>query len=145
MSSRAPAIARAAAGGKAVKLRELEAFFSRYREEQVPPDVFVDGVKHTSGIRRLFLPVATLAEADGIWFLCPKCVAGDGHMVRVGFAGKAVPGTYGHSKDGQPVLWNIAGGSGLDDLSLTPSIQLEGGCNWHGFVGSSGVPPGEAR
>lgn len=127
-----------------MKLRELEAQFTKYSEQAVPSDEFVDGVKHVDGIQRTYAPVATLAEADGIWFICPKCAATDGHQVRVGFYGKAVPGTYGYNKDGQPVLWTVAGGSTLDDLQLTPSILIQGGCDWHGFVGSSGVPPGEA-
>ena len=117
-----------------MKLRALEAFFSKYYKQIMPWGI----------VHECFKPVASLAEADGIWFLCPKCFATDHHMVRIGFHGKATPGTYGYNKDGQPVLWNLAGGAGLDDLQLTPSIQLQGGCWWHGFVGSSGVPAGEA-
>jgi hypothetical protein len=96
------------------------------------------------GKLRTYKFVETLAEADGIWFHCPLCEeSGNRHSIRIGFHGKAVPGTYGYNKKGKPVLWNVAG-SDLTNLVLTPSIQLEGGCNWHGFVGSSGIPPGYA-
>jgi hypothetical protein len=132
-----------------VKLRALEAYFTKYCERAVPSDIFADGIKHPDGIERSFRRVGTLAEADGIWFLCPKCyVENNGpvgtHRCKIGFRGKATPGTYGCNKDGQPVLWDVVGGSGLDDLQLSPSYLIQGGCGWHGFVGSSGVPPGEA-
>lgn len=95
--------------------------------------------------------VEHLAEAHGLWFDCPLCYAKSAdhvgvHGVLVWFAGKPVPDRIGKNKAGQTVRWNIAGGTGLLDLSLTPSIQLQsGGCNWHGFVGSGGVPPGSAQ
>lgn len=127
-----------------MKLRDLEAFFTKYHERAVPPDQYFEGVMHTSGVQRSFHRVDTLEEADGVWFICPKCFAADRHRVKVGFHGKATPGTYGHNSKGEPVLWTVAGGTSLDDLQLTPSIQIEGCCNWHGFVGSNGVPPGEA-
>ena len=100
-----------------------------------------------------FEPVEKFAEAHGVEFLCPKSFAKNGgpkgtHSVYVWFEGSPVPGHIGQNKQGQTVRWK-ASGSGLDDLVLTPSIQEqdEGSldlCLWHGFVGSSGVPPGEA-
>lgn len=91
--------------------------------------------------------VDTLAEAQGIRFYCPICyVKNNGpqgtHIVAVSFEGRGVlPHQGSHGKNG-PSRWVVAGGTGFDDLQLTPSILLGGGCNWHGFVGSSGAPPG---
>lgn len=99
--------------------------------------------------------VETVAEADHIMFLCPLCFTKNGgpqgtHSVMVTFAGRTVPDEAGtRSHDGKASRWNVSGTS-LDDLVLTPSILLdaghkvEGGCHWHGFVGSSGIPPGHA-
>jgi hypothetical protein len=103
-----------------VKLQQLEAEFLK----RTAPDSW----QH----------VATLAEADGIVFLCPKCFAANGgnvgtHSVICWFVGKvpddATPG---------PGRWTPSG-TGLDDLSFiggsrSPSVALIGGCNWHGFV-----------
>lgn len=140
---------------------ELEKVVTRYTREieQDDPEViglFVfrddDGNKFMWGPnqqRYQFHDVATLAEADHIMFLCPLCFEKNGgaigtHSVMVTFAGRNVPDEAGtRGKDGKPTRWNVSGSS-LDDLVLTPSIQLNGGCNWHGFVGSSGIPPGHA-
>jgi hypothetical protein len=99
--------------------------------------------------------VETLAEADSISFLCPKCFQANGgptgtHGVHVTFAGRNVPDEAG-SRDhtGKPSRWN-ASGTNIDDLVLTPSISLDAsqppnvGCHWHGFVGSNVIPPGRA-
>jgi hypothetical protein len=84
--------------------------------------------------------VETLAEADGIWFRCPKCqhaqkgVAGV-HHVLCWFEGRVAddvtPG---------PGRWTPAG-SGLVDLTFVPtearratSVLLTGGCRWHGHI-----------
>ncbi len=103
--------------------------------------------------RWVFHPVETVAQAHGVCFLCPKSYAKNGgpkgtHSVYIFFQGSPYAG---RNKAGQEVRWNVAGGSSLDDLQLTPSIQEEDDdmppehrCNWHGFVGSSGVPAGEA-
>ncbi len=81
--------------------------------------------------------VDSLAEADGIRFLCPKCFVLNGgrigtHTVCCWFTGKV-------SADVNPApgRWNPSG-SGYGDLTFVPpgavSVQLLGGCNWHGFV-----------
>lgn len=132
-----------------MKLRDLNAWFLRVQRDQVDPTAWIDGCMHTSGIRTLLLRV-DLAEAHGIWFdcPCPKCQAPGAHEMHIviGFAGRGAPDdSLSIGSDGKPSRWNVAAGTGLDDLQLTPSIQLLGGCNWHGFVGSSGVPPGEAQ
>lgn len=79
-------------------------------------------------------PVDMVAEADGVFFLCPKCFAANGnsnvgtHGVRCWF--KGVPDSYVPG----PGRWNPQGTS-IDDLSLVPpgmcSVQLNGGCNAH--------------
>lgn len=94
--------------------------------------------------------VDTLAEAQGITFLCPKCYGVNGgcigtHEVQVTFRDRGVLDHQGaHNTDGRPTRWAVSG-MGFDDIVIQPSILLQGGCGWHGFVGSSGVPPGCAR
>lgn len=84
--------------------------------------------------------VDTLAEADGVWFVCPKCAAaqiakgnskGEGaHGVLCWFKGK-VP----DSASPGPGRW-VASGTNMEDLTLSPSVFLNGqeSCGWHGFV-----------
>jgi hypothetical protein len=81
--------------------------------------------------------VDSLAEAQGIMFLCPKCFAANGgnigtHAVICWFTG--VPLDVSPS----PGRWNPSG-TGYHDLSFVPpgatSVQLLGdGCRWHGFI-----------
>ena len=80
---------------------------------------------------------STLEEASGIIFLCPKCFeANHGpigtHSVICYFAGR-VPDWL----EPGPGRWYPAG-TGLADLTFVGpgavSVQLNGGCNWHGFV-----------
>ena len=113
---------------------DLEAHFLRY----LPPGwVAEDGDIYRNGGQKR---VDTLAEADGVWFLCPKCFASNGgrpgtHAVVCWFVGKvpddARPG---------PGRW-VTQGTGLADLTFVPSetrsrsVALTGGgCGWHGFV-----------
>jgi len=82
-----------------------------------------------------FRNVATLAEADGIRFLCPKCFA----------ANKGPIGTHGIicwspsvPQDTRPTpgRWSLQG-AGFDDLTLvagSSSVALTGGCAAHFFV-----------
>ena len=51
------------------------------------------------------------------------------HSVICWFRDRGVPD---EAKPG-PARWP-ASGTGVTDLTLTPSIQLLGGCNWHGFI-----------
>jgi hypothetical protein len=126
-------------------LRELEGQFIRYRQESAE-EMFARGVAKPS----FFLEhVSAFNEAHGIRFICPKSFAAHGgkvgaHSVQVYFAGSPVPADIGVNQKGDAVRWN-ASGTSLDDLSLSPSIQEQDSiCGWHGFVGSSGVPPGSA-
>lgn len=103
--------------------------------------------------RTVFHPVGSVAEAHGVRFLCPKSYAKNGgekgtHSCYIFFAGSPYAG---RNSDGQEVRWQVVGGSTIDDLALSPSIQEqdegmppEHQCNWHGFVGSNGVPSGSA-
>ena len=103
--------------------------------------------------RIVFKHVNAVVEAHGVRFLCPKSFAKNGgskgtHSVYIFFKGSPYSG---RNTAGQEVRWEVVGGTTIDDLQLTPSIQeqdegLPPGhqCNWHGFVGSSGVPPGHA-
>jgi hypothetical protein len=79
----------------------------------------------------------SLAEAQGIEFLCPKCFAENNgpvgtHAVICWFKGK-VP----DSVSPKPGRWNPSG-TCIDDLTFVPpgafSVLLTGGCGWHGYV-----------
>jgi hypothetical protein len=84
--------------------------------------------------------VDSLAEADGVSFLCPKCFAANGgrvgtHTVICWFEGKVADDVRP-----APGRWTPAG-AGIDDLTFVPgekikavSVQLLGGCDWHGHV-----------
>jgi hypothetical protein len=121
-------------------LAQLDAHFLRREVRDVDPNEFVDGIKSPSGKRVQYGHVETLAEADGLNFLCPKCYhANKGavgtHRVTCWFEGcvpdDASPG---------PGRWTPEGSS-LADLTFIPSerekavsVLLKGGCGWHGFI-----------
>ena len=88
-----------------------------------------------------YLPdVDTLAEADGVMFLCPKCFGQNGgpvgtHAVLCWFVGKVADDV-----DPKPGRWTPTG-TGLHDLTFVPSagrsqsVLLTGGsCGWHGHI-----------
>ncbi len=98
-------------------LRELEAQFLRWSDEST------------------FHFQDEFAGAQSIMFLCPGCYARNGgavgtHSILVSFEGAGVPPEY----DRNP-RW-VVSGTGLDDLTLSPSISLgrTPGCGWHGFI-----------
>ena len=103
--------------------------------------------------RTVFEHVERVADAHGVRFLCPKSFSKNGgpkgtHSVYIFFTGSPYAG---HNSDGKEVRWQVVGGTTLNDLQLSPSIleqdeelSSERRCGWHGFVGSSGVPPGHA-
>lgn len=97
-----------------MKLADLEASFVGQLSE--------DG--------RQYRKVPTLAEAQGVMFICPKC---GGHSILCWFKDRGVPDT----QDPKPGRW-IPSGSGLADLTFVgpgaASVLLTGGCGWHGFV-----------
>ncbi len=121
---------------------QLEARFVR-REVHVESWVRVaeDGSRvDVTGPREHMAFVDTIAKADGLLFLCPKCFAKNGgpvgtHSVLCWFVGK-VPDDL----DPKPGRWTPSG-SGMEDLTFIPSagrshsVLLTGdSCKWHGFV-----------
>jgi hypothetical protein len=87
--------------------------------------------------------VATIEEAQGVQFLCPKCFTANGgavgtHGIICWSRSKGVPDEM-HPKPGR---WSLHGTS-LDDLYLhgdlaagggARSVLLTSGCGWHGFI-----------
>lgn len=103
-----------------MRLRELDASFLKMLD--ATSTLFVD----------------TIAEANGIRFLCPLCFqknggAGGTHSVTCWFVG------VDPLKSPGPGRWTPSG-TGLDDLSFvpgpggTPSVKLLTGCGWHGYI-----------
>lgn len=86
----------------------------------------------------------TLATAQGILFDCPICKAERSHSILVWFRGRSVPDEaepgaarpVGHEKSPEgrrAQRWDVSG-TNFEDLTIKPSIALEGGCAWHGFI-----------
>lgn len=111
-----------------MRLTDLEPQFVRYRREG-------DNV---------FLPyVDTIAEAQGVMFLCPLCFAKNGgkvgtHRVLCWSRSRGVPDDV----EPKPGRWTLEG-TGYADLTLNGdaaggggarSVLLTSGCAWHGFV-----------
>jgi hypothetical protein len=75
--------------------------------------------------------VDTLAEAEGIKFLCPYCFRKNNgavgtHSIIIWFEGRGAPPEW------EPLpRWRVSG-TGYGDLTITPSI-LDSEC-WHGYV-----------
>lgn len=67
--------------------------------------------------------VATLAEAHGVIFECPGCRE---HSIVV-WNPRAPEAATPRPR------WTMTG-TGIADLTLTPSINLLSGCRWHGWV-----------
>ena len=137
-----------------LKLIQLEPFFCRY-ETRVDTWQVVDGDPSTwrergcpthdvTGPKEYVVRVESLSEAQGVEFLCPKCFQENKgpvgtHYCMVTFQGRGVPDEQGsHTAEGRPVRWVVTGTS-LEDLTMTPSILLVGGCNWHGFITNGNV------
>lgn len=88
---------------------------------------------------RHFRPVDQISEAHGIKFLCPLCFTKNGgaigtHMV-ICWSRRAPD-----DLEPLPGRWSLHG-TGLDDLHLESdpvgtarSVELLGGCAWHGFI-----------
>lgn len=121
-----------------MKLVDLDAAFLKFLQK---PDTWVeihDGQRvEVSGVRHFHQKVDSLADADGVSFLCPLCFKNNHgrvgtHLVICWFKGKipdsVVPG---------PGRWNPSG-TGLGDLTFVGpgaySVRLTSGCMWHGFV-----------
>lgn len=73
----------------------------------------------------------------GITFRCPHCPnSGQRLAVAVHVDGTNMdpdpdnPQQWGAGE----FVWTVAGGSGFDDLSLTPSVNASANGHWHGFI-----------
>lgn len=73
-----------------------------------------------------------IGRAQGVMFLCPACFATKGpkgtESVICWFDGRGVPAD---ALPG-PGRWSVSG-VGFDDLSLSPSVNVDSG-HWHGWV-----------
>lgn len=79
------------------------------------------------------LAVDTIQEAHGVVFLCPVCFLKNNgpvgtHRVVCWARDRGTP-----AEAAPKARWAMSG-SCLDDLTLSPSVNLPGGCAWHGFV-----------
>lgn len=104
-----------------MKLADLEACFLRR-------------VDHGEGA--VYERVDSIAEADGVRFLCPKCYKANGGSQGTHGIICWQPGKVPDDARPGPGRWTFHG-TGLADLTLrakSSSVQLVGGCEWHGFV-----------
>jgi hypothetical protein len=94
-----------------------------------------DPTEQVTGPREYYVPVSTMAGADGIMFRCPKCFTtkgGPGGVHSVLCWRPRVPPDV----DPKPGRWEFTG-TGYADLSLvagSSSVALHGGCAAHFFV-----------
>lgn len=125
-----------------MKLADLEARFVDHRVELADEHhgrPMPDGTTQWGGFPVDVLHYQEPLEgAEGVSFLCPKCFEANGgpkgtHSVLVFFDGADLPPDLGRNARGETVRWR-ATGKQIEDLTLSPSIQLIGGCAWHGFV-----------
>lgn len=121
-----------------MKLTDLDPTFVRW-ETRTERRQFTDGEREVPV--EYSIRVATLAEAQGVRFLCPACFAKNGgavgtHGVEVAFVNRGVASHQGsQSRAGEPSRWEVSGND-LHDLTLHPSIDSsgDGGCTFHGFI-----------
>lgn len=104
-----------------MKLTELEGHFLKILLPDPPG----------SPVRR-YAPTTEIAGADGLGFLCPKCFAKNGgpvgtHSMRC-WAEHVSQDHYP-----KPGRWPMTG-TGLHDVTLSPSIQITGGCGAHFWI-----------
>ncbi len=102
------------------------------REEQRIETVLRDQVQHHV--------VATLAEAEGIFFLCPVCFKANGGPVGTHGIICWTPKVPPDAQPG-PGRWELVGSS-FEDLSLragSSSIKLTGGCEAHFHVTNGNI------
>lgn len=80
--------------------------------------------------------VERVEEADGIMFVCPKCLEANGGDRRGVHSIICWEPNVPLTRSPGPGRWSLVGTS-LDDLSLvagSSSIWLTSGCCWHGYV-----------
>ena len=83
--------------------------------------------------------VSRQQDAQGVRILCPKCFTENGgpvgtHSVIVLFKDRDIP------PEAMPLMarWEVSGND-FNDLTTTPSILINGGCGWHGFITNGDV------
>jgi hypothetical protein len=118
-----------------MKLRDLEAHFIKYAPYPDTWDEMRDGVVvRVAGIRESHQVVETLAEADGVQFLCVACFLKNNGPVGTDTAICWFKGKVPDSIDPKPGRWNPVG-TGLDDLTFVgPGAFSVGHPHWHGYV-----------
>lgn len=79
-----------------------------------------------------FCEVSTLADADGLLFLCPACYKAKGTPEGVHCIVCWSPKVPREVSPG-PGRWVLSGVT-LRDITLHPSIHVQGGCGAHFFV-----------
>lgn len=98
-----------------------------------------DPTRKVTGPREYTPRVKTLAEAHGLFFLCPRCFQANGgpvgtHGVLVTFEGRGAPAGSGSRNSKGDIRWRVSG-SCFEDLTVEPSILIKGGgCDAHFFI-----------
>lgn len=90
-------------------------------------------VHHGDGDDKPVEHTLTIANAQGVMFLCPACFVKNGgprgtESVLCWFKGRSVPDDAVPG----PGRW-VASGTGFEDLTLSPSVNVANE-HWHGFV-----------
>lgn len=120
-----------------MRLSDLKPFFVRYEVRPPEENSPVRGPNGEPIPQRLHVRVATIEEAQGIRFTCPRCQS---HQVVCwsesrGIGPEVTPG---------PGRWAMSG-TGFDDLTLTGdngrSSSVDCGC-WHGHVTNGAIVGG---
>ena len=114
-----------------MRLTNLEPRFLRYEERMDD-----DGKVHV-----YYVAAKDLHDAQGVMFLCPLCYTKNAgkigtHSVIVWFQGRNVPNQAepGAARSDRPAQrWTVEG-TDFVNLTTKPSIALEGGCAWHGWI-----------
>ena len=133
-----------------MKLTDLEPQLLRheFRETTWTRQNADGSTEEVTGPRSFFISVDTLAEAQGVEFLCPKCFSANGgavgtHGIICWSRSRGVPDDV----EPTPGRWAMSG-TGLEDLTLNAdppsqarSILLTSGCRWHGFITAGMVTP----
>jgi len=124
-----------------MRLSELEPSLKKIERR---PDTWTrrkeDGSdEQVSGLRTYFVEVQTISEADGIWFLCPKCFRDNGGNVGTHSVACWRPSIPLSDDLTGPGRWELVG-TDFNNISLVAnptSVQINGGCNAH-FTVSNG-------
>lgn len=89
--------------------------------------------------------VKTLAEADGLQFVCPKCLHNIGYRRPGVHIVVCWEPNVPQSRSPSPGRWTMQG-TGFHDLTLvagSSSVKLMGGCNAHFFIQNGAIVQAE--